>query len=191
MNFVSKITKLLEENMSERGFKLWSGVNNILPDIWDKPTSSTRKYHKKENGSIPNIDEHVFEMLYATIKIIRMFGIEKNTTQGDSLLMSIALHDSMKYGNFGDNPHTDVKHDKRIADLVCSNKDKFLELFNENEFQVLEESLRFHSGRWSSDVGNSNKFNFKDYNPETLLVHFMDMMSTADLIKVWGKDLKE
>ena len=28
---------------------------------------------------MPNIDEHTFEMLYATVKIMRLFGIEKNT----------------------------------------------------------------------------------------------------------------
>ena len=53
MNYKEKVVELLEKNMTEKGFKLWIGINNILPDIWDKPTASTLKYHKKLNGEVP------------------------------------------------------------------------------------------------------------------------------------------
>ena len=67
MNYKDKVSELLEKNLTEKSFKLWTGINRILPDIWDKPSSSTGKYHKKLNGDVPSIAEHVYHMLYATI----------------------------------------------------------------------------------------------------------------------------
>jgi hypothetical protein len=79
MNYQEKITKLLENSMTERGFKLWNGINSMLPNIWDKLTASTRKYHKRKDGSVPCIGEHTFEMLYAAEKIMSMFNINPKT----------------------------------------------------------------------------------------------------------------
>ena len=51
MNFKEKVEKILKENMSEKGFSLWSAINKRLPDIWNKLTASTGKYHKKLDGA--------------------------------------------------------------------------------------------------------------------------------------------
>lgn len=183
MEYKERIVELLKSKMTERGFKLWKGIDSMLPNTWDKPTSSTGKYHKKMNGEIANQDEHVYELLYAASKIMRLFGISKNTSDADKILMAIALHDTMKYGQFGSRKHTDKMHDKLGADMVSSNRESFLKLLTEEQFQVMEEAMRFHSGQWSTDIPKDKPFTFKDYNPETLFVHILDMMSTADLIQ--------
>jgi len=182
-SYKGKIIELLEKNMTEKGFKLWQGISALLPDIWDKPTSSTGKYHKKLNGDIPNLAEHVYQMLFATVKLFRMFDINKRTPDADKMLFAISLHDSLKYGNLGTRKHTDKTHDKCGADVIASNKNTFLKIMSEEQFYVLEEAIRFHSGRWSTDVPKNKDFSFKDYNPETLFAHMLDMMSTADLIQ--------
>jgi len=181
--YLEKIKELLEQNMTEKGFKLWSGINKILPDIWNKSTSSTKKYHKKLNGDIPDIAEHVYQMLYAATKVIRLFGIENKSTEGDKIYLAIVLHDSLKYGKFGSQKFTDYKHDKAAADMIASNKDTIMKLLTEEQFFTLEEAVRFHSGRWSTDVEDIEKFSFRDYNPETMFVHMLDMLSTADCLK--------
>ena len=181
--YKEKIIELLKENMSEKSFKLWEGINRVIPDIWDKPTSSTGKYHKKRNGEVPSNAEHVYQMLYSASKIMRLFNIEKNTPEADKVLFAIVLHDSLKYGLLGTRKHTDRTHDKQAADMISQNKKTFLKILNEQQFQTLEESVRFHSGVWSSDVPKDKTFNFKDYNPETLFVHILDMLSTADCLK--------
>jgi len=160
MNFKEKVVEILQNNMSERGFKLWQGINSRMPDIWEKPTSSTGKYHKKENGEIPVQAEHVYHLLYSTVKLFRMFNIEKNTPDADKILLAVALHDSLKYGR----------------------------LLTEEQFNVMEEAIRFHSGQWSTDVPKNKSFSFKDYQPETLFIHMLDMMSTADLIQTDVRD---
>jgi hypothetical protein len=70
-----------------------------------------------------------------------------------------------------------------MGDIIQQNRETFLKLFSEEEFNILEEAVRFHSGRWSTDVPKNKPFTFKDYNPETMFVHMLDMFSTHDLIQ--------
>jgi len=185
MNYKDKVIEILEANMSERGFKLWKGIDRILPDIWLKPTSSTGKYHKKQNGVVPDIAEHVYQMLYATVKVMRIFNITKKTTDADKLLMAVALHDSLKYGNLGNRKHTDTQHDKLAADMIASNRDTFSKLLTEDQLHTLEEAVRFHSGQWSTDIPKNENFSWSNsgLKIETFFVHILDMFSTADLIQ--------
>jgi len=180
-----KVIKLLENNMTERGFKLWSGIDKILPNIWNKPTSSTGKHHRKLNGGVPDIAEHVYQMLFAAQKILRMFDIFPKTPDADKLLMAVALHDALKYGNLGTRKHTSGDHDKQAADMIASNEETFKKLLNDEQFYTLEEAVRFHSGRWSTDVPRNEQFDWltAKLRPETFFVHMLDMLSTADLIQ--------
>ena len=184
MNYKQRMDELLEKNMTEKGFKLWKGVNRILPDAWDRPTSSTRKYHKKLNGDVPDIAEHTYEMLYAGLKIIRMFDIKLRTSRCDGVLFSIALHDILKYGEHGELKHTTGKHDKLVGDLIKGNFKTFQRAMDDNDIVVMEESARFHSGRWSTDINNRNNFNWHNFFPETMFVHILDMLSTGDCLKL-------
>lgn len=185
MNYKEKVVEMLKKNMSERGFKLWKGINEIMPNIWNHPTSSTGKYHKKHNGDVPDIAEHVYQMLYAAVKVIRIFDIIPKSSDADKLLMAIALHDSLKYGNIGTRKHTDNQHDKLAADMVASNKNTFSKLLTEEQLHTLEESIRFHSGRWSTDIPKNENFdwNTSGLKFETFFVHILDMFSTADIIQ--------
>ncbi len=183
MDYKKKLFRILETNMTPKGFKLFKGICKIIPDIWNKPTSSTKKYHKKRNGKISTNAEHTYDLVYATTKISRLFNVGMKTSDGDKLLIAAALHDSLKYGILGNRPHTDSQHDKNVADMVSSNKENFEKIMTEEQFFITEEMLRFHSGRWSTDVVNIKKFNFKDYNPETLFIHILDMLSTAACIQ--------
>jgi hypothetical protein len=182
MNFYKKIVELLEDNLTEKAFKLWKGIDQRIPNCWDRLTSSTKKYHKKMNGEVPTQSEHVYEMLYSAIKIINLFSIEPKTTNCDKILLSIVLHDTMKYGMLGTRKHTDKQHDKLAADMVSANKETFIKILTEEQFFVLEEAIRFHSGRWSTDA-KYIKFDWKEYNPETLFIHILDMLSSKDLLK--------
>jgi hypothetical protein len=181
-HYKERIVELLETNMTEKGFKLWKGIDKMLPDIWSKLVASTKKYHRKENGEVPDIAEHVYHMIYAATKIIRLFDIKPKTTDSDKIFFALALHDALKYGNLGTRKYCDNLHDKEAADMIASNESTFRKILDSEQFQVLEESVRFHSGQWSTDVRNK-KFNWREYNPETLFIHILDMLSTQDLIQ--------
>ncbi|MHA1815922.1 MAG: hypothetical protein ACTSX1_07955 [Candidatus Heimdallarchaeaceae archaeon] len=183
MNYHQKIIELLEDNLTEKAFKLWQGIDKMIPNCWDKLTSTTQKYHKKSNGEIATQGEHVYEMLYASVKVFSLFSVEPKTSDLDKILLSVALHDTMKYGKFGTRKHTDNHHDKLGADMVASNKDTFTKILTDEQFYVLEEAMRFHSGRWSTDSPKHKDFNWKDYNPETLFIHILDMLSSRNLLR--------
>jgi len=183
MNYKQKMDEILEKNMTEKGFKLWIGINKILPDAWSRPTASTLKYHRKIDGRVPDIAEHTYEMLYALVKLFRMFNYKPKTADTDALLFAVSFHDSLKYGQFGSRKHTDGQHDKNAADMIASNKETFRKLLSEDQFNILEEGIRFHSGRWSTDVYNQSSFDWNDYKPETFMVHILDMLSSADIIQ--------
>jgi len=183
MNYKDMVVEILKVNMSERGFKLWQGIDKLLPDIWFFPTSSTGKYHKNHNGEVPDIAEHVYQMLYAGVKLLKVFDIKIKTIDADKILMAIALHDSLKYGVQGSRKHTDRQHDKLAADMIASNKDTFMKLFDEEQFYILEYAVRFHSGMWSTDVSKNEKFDWNNYSKEVFFVHMLDMLSTTDIIQ--------
>jgi len=182
MSFEDKINTILKENMTEVGFLLWSTINEKLPNIWDKPTSSTKKYHKRKDGSVPCVGEHTYEMINAAVKVMSMFDISKQTSDCDTLLFAISLHDMLKYGKDGNRLHTTNDHDQLAGNFVKSNREIFLRILNENQTDKLEDSVRYHSGRWSTDA-NIKTFDFSDRHPLAMFVHTLDMMSTKDVLK--------
>lgn len=187
MNFKEKIDTLLRENMTEKGFKLWLGIDSMIPDIWSRPSSSTGKYHKKSDGTVPDIAEHTYEMLYAAAKTMRMLNISKNTSKCDALLLSIGLHDRLKYGEQGNLKHTIKHHDSLIGNLLRDNYHTLIKVLDTEDVVMLVESARFHSGQWSADVANKNNFSFSNFLPETQYVHMLDMLSTAACLKHPGE----
>ncbi|MEE9574170.1 MAG: hypothetical protein V3W20_14035, partial [Candidatus Neomarinimicrobiota bacterium] len=118
-------------------------------------------------------------------KLLKMFDINIKTPDADKILMAVALHDALKYGKLGTRKHTDTEHDKQAADMIASNEDTFRKLLNDEQYFTLEEAVRFHSGRWSTDVPKNEHFDWSTakLRPETFFVHMLDMLSTADLIQ--------
>lgn len=179
-----KINFLAEAHLTENGYNLFQLVNSKLPNIWDRYSSSTMKYHKKTDGSVPTIAEHTYEMLNAAIKILPMFGTPLKSTKNDVVLMAIIFHDGLKYGPKGTNPHTTRNHDQEMANLVVKNKKLFLKHFSEVEFDIFQTCIRFHSGRWSPDAKKlETPFSFDLFYPEVMFVHTFDMLSTKDCLK--------
>lgn len=190
MGYQEEINEILKENMSELGYKFWLGIEKKIPNVLNKPTSSSGKYHKRAEGNIPTQGEHVWEMLYACSKLFTIFNIEKNTSEADTLLLAIALHDCLKYGAKPEGaPHTNHTHDQRAADMVSKNKEIFLKILNEGQTKRVEEAIRYHTGRWSTDAREN--FDFENIHPYSFFVHMLDMLSTTDLIKVRQKNQNE
>lgn len=183
MNYVDAILNLAEESLTDNGFKLLLKIESNLPDIWDRPSSSTGKYHQKEDGKVPTIAHHTYEMFHAAAKIIRMFGYARLSTSNDAILMGIILHDLLKYGDNGTNPHTTKNHCKVMADKLEKNRKLLMKHFSDVEYETLVMIVRYHSGQWSASVPSIQEFKFSDYPPEVLFGHMLDMLSTADCLK--------
>lgn len=180
MNFTA-IKRVAKQSLTEDGYNLFIYINSKLPNIWDRYSSSTMKYHKRADGSVPTIAEHTFEMLYSAIRIISMWGNQTISKQNDVFLLSIIFHDMLKYGKTGKNPHTTRNHDQEMANLFLKNKKIFLKHFNEEEFALFIACIRYHSGRWSPDA-KGHKDVLHNLPIECVLVHVFDMLSTKNCL---------
>ena len=187
-----KFDKILEENMTLEGFRFWKKLEEKIPNvIWEKLSSSSKKYHQDENGYVNTIGEHTFDMIYAAIKLVSIFNIEIKTKDCDLLLISVLLHDSCKYGleNPSESLHTYRNHDRLIGDLIKLKQEAFFKYFSNDEVYLLEQITRFHTGRFSTDW-IKGETTWKKMDPKTLFVHFLDMASSRNLLKIPKGEIK-
>lgn len=179
-NYFEKCNLILKKNLSEKTFELWKGIQERISNkCWEKPTSSTGKYHQKEDGRVPSVIEHTYEMLYAADKLISMFDGVINT---QVIFLSIALHDSYKYGLVKSCQSTESRHDSIIADSIALNRKVYLQAMSYQDTVLLEKAVRYHAGKWSTDIGHDHLYD--KLTPEVLFLHTLDMMSSKNLIKI-------
>ena len=180
---MDKIDELLEINLTDISFRMWNALKEKIPDIRHRPSSSTGKYHRR-NGSVLTIYDHTYEMLVCCTRLFSIFHITPKTKKADILLFSILLHDAFKYGI--NNPfsaqYTYNAHDRLAANIVNENKAVFMRVFSEEEVNLLETCLRYHSGRWSADAGSN--FTFSTMPAEVFFIHLLDMLSTNNLLDI-------
>ncbi len=194
MSVENEVDNLLRENMSEAGYNFWIDLNKRIPSIWNRASSSTGKYHLKEDGKVPTVLEHTYEMLHACCKVMKLFKVKPNTQEADVLLLGILLHDSFKYGT--EDPlhtkYTDKTHDRITANKIQLNKNIFLKVITEKQVSNLEHIVRFHSGIWSTDAKNDNEFCLDKLSPEAFFVHILDMLSANNCLRLPKvKEIKE
>ena len=191
-NYEEMIDNILQEGMSETAFRFWKAMKEKIPPIWNRNSSATLKYHKKDDGHVATIAEHVYEMTYLCSKLMRIFDCEPKSKKADLLFLAVVLHDAFKYGlkdpEYSKNTYT--KHDKVIGDTIVQNRNLFLKLFNEKDVDLLEECVRYHSGKWSTDAKN-RQFSFNNLSPETFFIHILDMLSANNLTKINGDGVND
>lgn len=205
----TKAKALLSAAMTKPGYELLQNEMKLLPGTWNRFASSSRKYHRKKDGTVPSIIEHTYEMLEAALMpaespMLCLLGVERPVPWGESLpvdmvCFAIMLHDSLKYGpkdisivgsSEGDNVariarHTTNKHPKLIADWVQIRQKLYEKHFNSPvQVDMIIEALRFHAGLWSPEAGEL--FTWRNKFPLSFFVHMLDMMSAGDKIKVRG-----
>lgn len=176
---IEKFDELLKENLTDNGYKLFQSMDEKMPKTYHRLSSSSKKYHQKEDGRVPSIREHTYEMLFIATKLLSVFDVEPKTSDADVFILSIALHDRLKYGTKPNTAkHTNRKHDQIMADVLEKNRNILESRYDSEAVDIMVECVRFHSGRWSTDEG-WNKISSR----LSFLVHIIDILSTNDLIK--------
>jgi len=149
-----------------------------------KLSSSTQKYHVKENGVVPSVYAHTYEMVLAGIKVLSLFLEDgKPCSKNDARILSIVFHDAWKYGPRGTYPHTLRNHEKQMADIFEGHKSIIRPYFEtEEDYETFIVMIRYHSGRWSSDIPKHTKltFDWNNWPSDILFIHMLDMLSTRD-----------
>ena len=182
-NWYEEIRSILKENMTDKGFEFWDKLDSKIPNVWDRPTSSTGKYHQTEDGRVPVQAEHICLMLNTAVRLYKMFDITPKTSDADMLALAVVLHDSFKFGEDGKGKYTHKKHDTIIADKIVDKKDWFMSILDEDQCHILQEAVRFHSGRWSNEA--TPEYDSNKLSKYSQFVHTLDMLDTANLLKYY------
>jgi HD superfamily phosphohydrolase YqeK len=113
--------------------------------FWDRPSSSTGKYHKDdENGEYGQVI-HTLRVIAIAEHLVRMADL--SDIERDVLISAASLHDICKYGVEGQSDHTMSEHPQLVKNLW----EKNLVILPKCDYdhQVIGTILQ-HSGRWGS-----------------------------------------
>jgi hypothetical protein len=169
-----------KKHMTPEGYALLVSLLAELPDCMDRPTSSSGKYHQRDDGSVPTIRQHTKEMLVHGLKKMRM-----SDYSADELCFAVILHDALKYGwENGKHTITGPRCKKDHGQIVA---EFWADRAKGSPFNVLrvDHALLYHSGRWSAATPCPLGWYFFDstFMQLTYDVHDLDMLSANNCLK--------
>jgi hypothetical protein len=175
-----KVDSFLKERIDPRYYLFWEQFIAQFPLPFDKPSSSSGKYHLNTAGTVDSLEEHTLDLLRFVDKLVSVFGDTKEEQHYDLLLLAAGLHDVNKYGNMNERRHTTKEHGVITANLV---KERGIDFgLNDYEIETLYGLIAMHDGRWSTANPNTG------YKPITftqlqLFLHVADMASSRRILK--------
>jgi hypothetical protein len=179
VDFAEKIDIFMVDNLTRTGYNFMYELS--IPNLSLKPTSSSGRYHSRPDGSIPSQAEHVYTMLINGKRMLRALDYKENSKDADAFYLAIYLHDMYKFGYFGMNDRTEYEHDRMAADAIEKSRKVFESHFTQSQTDRIIEAVRYHSGRWSTDVTEYE--DLLTLHPMTHMVHFLDMGDTNNVLR--------
>jgi HD superfamily phosphohydrolase YqeK len=111
--------------------------------FWDKPASSSGKYHKPDENGTDGQVIHTLRVCSIIEHLVRMENIEE--INRDILISSAILHDICKYGIEGQSEHTLSEHPQLVRSLW--EKNLLVLPHCDYDTRIISAILQ-HSGRW-------------------------------------------
>jgi HD superfamily phosphohydrolase YqeK len=132
-------------SIRDNSIRSWTmGFMSRAPQaFWDKPASSTGKYHKADENGVDGQVIHTLRVCAIAEHLVRMADLSE--IERDILISAATLHDICKYGIEGQSEHTLSEHPQ----LVKSLWEKNLLVLPKCEYDVqIIDTILQHSGRW-------------------------------------------
>lgn len=146
-------------------------LSKINPTLWDKPSSSSGKYHPAQSNGPKGLLRHVEATVYFSLEWSRVWMLDELET--DIATSACILHDGMKYGNGGMSKFCTKEHPQDMA--------RFVELLaktsslNQDLVDKLTTAIRNHMGQWASHA--TMRFP-EDFDKISQVVHMADMAAS-------------
>ena len=176
--YMAKVLELAEKSLTPEGKQLMYKLLRAAPDIWDRLLSGSNKYHKRRDGSIPVVAEHVYWMLNAYVKTVAMWNVTLPSEEGDWRFLAILFHDVMKFGEKGEDTHTNEMHNWLGGDWM----NEMLEDLNVPWRRKIIEAIDHHMGRWSDTLLGDFPWETTELTPFSRFVHILDMLETFNCL---------
>jgi HD superfamily phosphohydrolase YqeK len=140
-------TKLLDfmSSIQDNSIRSWtmSFMARAPQAFWDKPASSSGKYHKPDENGTDGQVIHTLRVCSIIEHLVRMDNIGE--LNRDILISSAILHDICKYGIEGQSEHTLSEHPQLVKSLWGKN---LLILPKCPHDRKIIDTILQHSGRW-------------------------------------------
>lgn len=140
--------------------------------FWDKPASSTGRYHKEDENDQYGQVIHTLRVIAVAEHLVRMSDL--TDIERDILISAASLHDICKYGVDGESEHTLSEHPQLVKSLWERN----LLILPKCDYdhQIIATILQ-HSGRWGGlPLPSSTKLG--------KLLHIADFMASRNNIEI-------
>ena len=180
-NKFSDCLALIKEEDLRESLKLI--LEEYLPNYWfHVGASSTGKYHPDYAAGDGGLMRHSKAAMFIGNELLNnpLFGDNFSTHQKDLLLISLLIHDGLKY-NFEKEEYTNFAHPKLMAKFVLDNHEMWDISFDDAEYMA--KTIASHMGPW-----NTNKYD-KTILPipetkEEYFVHLCDYLASRKLINI-------
>lgn len=147
-------------------------LGKIDDTVWEKPSSSTGKYHPPQSLGFEGLLRHTKAVCTIAKKLCDVYDL--NETECDVVFSACILHDCLKYGL-----PTGSNTDKNHAEIAA----KFIEILSRNKPNTQEESeqisaivqaVKKHYGKWTTYT----TLDFpEDFGKIEQVVHLADVVS--------------
>lgn len=180
----SNVYKVFNEELSsitdEAVREFAAAVLESLPGyFWEKPSSSTGKYHSPVTNGRGGLVIHVKMAVKAANELVGLEMWELGETEKDLVRCAVLLHDGLKYGD-GSSQYTIFEHPVLMASYIM--QDRWEEYLPSAVRKEIAEMIASHHGQWNTSK-KTKAILPKPVTKAQMLVHLADYIgSRRDIV---------
>jgi HD superfamily phosphodiesterase len=150
-------------------------LKSIPVPVWDKPSSSTGKFHPPHSQGHRGLYRHTQAVVVLSVKLAEVF--ELNPEDTDIVIAASILHDILKYGVVP-GKWTTKTHPEDAAKLIGLIAKKTG--FNRELTAKLASGVSRHMGRWSQDKPSFHE----SFTKIEMIVHIADVIAANKRVHI-------
>ena len=184
-NRFSDCLSLIKEDGLRESLKVI--LDEYLPNYWfHEGASSTGKYHPDYAAGDGGLMRHSKAAMFIGKDILDnpLFGDNFSSHQKDLLLMSLLIHDGLKY-NFEKEKYTNFAHPILMAKFIMDNYELWDLSYDDAEY--MSRVIASHMGPWNKSQYDKTILPIPE-TKEEVFVHLCDYLASRKLINIHFDD---
>ena len=158
-------------------------LDEYLPSYWfEVGASSTGKYHPDYAAGTGGLMRHSKAAMFIGNEILNnpLFGDNFSSHQKDLLLMSLLIHDGLKY-NYEKEKYTNFAHPVLMSKFVLDNHEMWDLTYDDAEY--MSKVIASHMGPWNTSQYDKTVLPIPE-SKEEMFVHLCDYLASRKLIEI-------
>ncbi len=158
-------------------------LDEYLPNYWFTiDASSTGKYHPKYAAGEGGLMRHSKAAMFIGNEILNnpLFGDNFSSYQKDLLLMSLLIHDGLKY-NYEKEKYTNFAHPILMSKFIMDNHELWDLSYDDAEY--MSKVIASHMGPWNTSKYDKTILPIPE-TKEEYFVHLCDYLASRKIINI-------